>query len=167
MADGLTRRRLLSSGSALLGGSILATELFGQQASTPGQTWNGQPFGDGLLSGKVAVITGAARGIGRAIAVDMAANGADVVAIDICSKILPVQAYAVTTRQDLDETKRLIEQRGRKCAAIVGDIRDMGFLRTTANQVQQQYGHIDIVVANAATQLYKPLSKWKIESGPT
>jgi NAD(P)-dependent dehydrogenase (short-subunit alcohol dehydrogenase family) len=105
----------------------------------------------------VAVITGAARGIGRAIAVDMAANGADIVGIDICSKIIPVQDYAVSTRHDLDETGQLVQKSGRKFMPVVGDIRDIGFLRSTADKVEQQFGHIDIVVANAATQLYKPL----------
>jgi NAD(P)-dependent dehydrogenase (short-subunit alcohol dehydrogenase family) len=50
-------------------------------------------FGGELLKGKVAVITGAARGIGRAIAVDMAASGADIVGLDICGQITPVQTY--------------------------------------------------------------------------
>lgn len=121
------------------------------------QTWAGQPFGNGLLSGKLAVITGAARGIGRAIAVDMAANGADIVGIDICAKILKEQSYAVTTPEDLKETGRLVQQHGRRWLEVVGDIRDMPFLRSTSDRVNQQFGRVDIVVANAATQHFKPL----------
>lgn len=60
-----------------MSGMAFGGSLFGQQ-SVQEQTWPGKPFGNGLLAGKVAVITGAARGIGRAIAVDMAANGADI-----------------------------------------------------------------------------------------
>jgi NAD(P)-dependent dehydrogenase (short-subunit alcohol dehydrogenase family) len=121
------------------------------------QTWSGKPFGTGLLNGKVAVITGAARGIGRAIAVDMAANGADVVGIDICAKITPVQTYAVATREDLEQTGKLVQQHGRKFMPVVGDVRDIAFLRSTADSVEERFGHIDIVVANAATQFFKPL----------
>ena len=121
------------------------------------QTWPGQPFGNGLLSGKVAVITGAARGIGRAIAVDMAANGADIVGIDICAKILKEQSYAVTTPEDLKETGRLVQQHGRRWLELTGDIRDMPFLRSASERANQQFGKVDIVVANAATQHFKPL----------
>ncbi len=171
----ITRRRLLATGGMIVGGMAASSSLLGQSSSgqqssgqqsstlasaqslTNAQTWPGQAFGNGLLSGKVAVITGAARGIGRAIAVDMAANGADIVGLDICSKILPVQEYAVTTRQDLDQTGQLVQKHGRKFMPVVGDVRDMAFLRSTADKVEQQFGHIDIVVANAATQLYKPL----------
>ncbi len=126
-------------------------------AQAPAQTWTGQPFGNGLLSGKVAVITGAARGIGRAIAVDMAANGADIVGIDICGKILKEQNYPVTTPEDLKETGRRITQHGRKFLELTGDIRDIAFLRSASDQAQQQFGKVDIVVANAATQHFKPL----------
>ncbi|MFL6386977.1 MAG: SDR family NAD(P)-dependent oxidoreductase [Terriglobales bacterium] len=161
----ITRRHLLAAGGLMVGSIATGIGMQGQGASgqTQGQqlanaqTWAGQPFGNGLLSGRVAVITGAARGIGRAIAVDMAANGADIVGIDICSKIIPVQDYAVSTRHDLDETGQLVQKSGRKFMPVVGDIRDIGFLRSTADKVEQQFGHIDIVVANAATQLYKPL----------
>ncbi|WP_216847143.1 SDR family NAD(P)-dependent oxidoreductase [Granulicella sp. L60] len=167
----VTRRDLLASGGAILGGMAMTGQAFAQQAGgqqsggeqTGGdplavsQTWAGKPFGSGLLARKVAVITGAARGIGRSIAVDMAANGADIVAIDICAKILKEQSYAVTTRDDLEETARLVQQNGRKCMQVVGDVRDIAFLRATADKAEQQFGHIDIVVANAATQHFKPL----------
>jgi NAD(P)-dependent dehydrogenase (short-subunit alcohol dehydrogenase family) len=156
----LSRRELLVSGGAILGGLAMSGQALGQQSTdtvAEKQTWPGRAFGDGLLSGKVAVITGAARGIGRAIAVDMAANGADIVGIDICAKILPEQSYTVTTKEDLDETGRLVQQHGRKFLGVVGDVRDIAFLRATADKVQQQFGHVDIVVANAATQHFKPL----------
>jgi NAD(P)-dependent dehydrogenase (short-subunit alcohol dehydrogenase family) len=152
----VTRRDLLASGGAVMGGMALSAHALGQQ-SAANQTWQGKAFGDGLLTGKVAVVTGAARGIGRSIAVDMAANGADIVGIDICTKILPEQSYAITTKEDLDETERLVKQHGRRFMKVVGDVREIAFLRTTADKAQQQFGHIDIVVANAATQRFKPL----------
>ena len=100
-------------GTLALGSSLFAQQTSGgQQMSAESQTWPGHVFENGLLNGRVAVVTGAARGIGRAIAVDMAANGADIVAIDICSKILPRQDYAVTSPEDLQETGRLVQERG-------------------------------------------------------
>jgi NAD(P)-dependent dehydrogenase (short-subunit alcohol dehydrogenase family) len=155
MERNFTRRQMLAAGSAMIGS--MAIDGHAMQQTAAEQTWAGQPFGNGLLQGKVAVITGSARGIGRAIAVDMAANGAGIVAIDICGKITPVQAYPASTREDLDETGRLVKQHGRKFMPVVGDIRDIAFLRTTADSVAQQFGGIDIVVANAATQIFKPL----------
>jgi NAD(P)-dependent dehydrogenase (short-subunit alcohol dehydrogenase family) len=156
----MSRRDLLASGGAIVGGVALGSSAFGQQSTdavAEKQTWPGRAFGSDLLRGKVAVITGAARGIGRSIAVDMAANGADVVGLDICAKITPEQAYAVATKADLEETGRLVRQHGRQFMEVVGDVRDIAFLRATADQVQQKFGHIDIVVANAATQRFKPL----------
>ena len=154
----LTRRELLAAGGAVVGGMTLGGgQMMAQEQSAGPQNWPGKVFGDGLLRGKVAVITGAARGIGRSIAVDMAANGADVIGIDICGKITPVQEYAVATQADLDETGRLVKQHGRKWMGVVGDVREIAFLRSTADKVQQQFGRIDIVVANAATQVFKPL----------
>ncbi len=153
----ITRRRLLASSGAIVGGIAAGGPLMAQQTSAARQTWAGQPFGSGLLAGKVAVITGAARGIGRAIAVDMAANGADIVGLDICKEITSVQKYPAATREDLAETGRLVEQHGRKFMPVVGDIRDIAMLRNTADQAEQQFGHIDIVVANAATQVFSPL----------
>jgi NAD(P)-dependent dehydrogenase (short-subunit alcohol dehydrogenase family) len=160
MAANITRRDLLASGGAIMGGAVLGGEAFAQQPVDTlaiKQTWPGRAFGDGLLKGKVAVITGAARGIGRSIAVDMAANGADIVGLDICAKITPEQAYAIATKEDLDETGRLVKQHGRQFMEVVGDVRDIASLRSTADKVQQRFGHIDIVVANAATQRFKPL----------
>jgi NAD(P)-dependent dehydrogenase (short-subunit alcohol dehydrogenase family) len=161
-----SRREMLLSGGALVGNMALGAAAQENQTAAGSnsgsslatrQTWAGQPFGNGLLSGKVAVITGAARGIGRAIAVDMAANGADIVGIDICGKITPVQEYAIATKEELDQTGRLVEQHGRKFMGVVGDVRDIQFLRSTADKAEQQMGRIDIVVANAATQHFKPL----------
>ena len=109
------------------------------------------------LTGKIAVVTGGARGIGRAIAVEFAANGADVVALDIAGPVSPASDAKAATMEDLAETVRQIQSFGRKGEAIRADIRDIGALRAAADKVEQAYGKIDIVVANAAIQRWMPL----------
>jgi hypothetical protein len=109
------------------------------------------------LEGKVAVVTGAARGIGRAIAVEFAANGADVVALDIAGPVSPASNAEPATPEELDEAVGLIRQYGRRTQAVRADVRDIANLRTVADQVEQQFGKIDIVVANAAIQRWMPL----------
>src|SRR6201992_3387158 len=110
-----------------------------------------------MLQGKVAVVTGAARGIGRAIAVEMAANGADVVAVDIASKVSPASNAVAATPEELDETVRMIKSFDRRSEGIKADIRDIGALRQIADKVERDYGKIDIVVANAAIQRWVPI----------
>ena len=75
------------------------------------------------VAGKVALITGAARGQGRSHAVTLAAEGADVIAIDACSDIA-TNDYALATVDDLDETVRLVEKEGRRAIAATCDVRD-------------------------------------------
>ena len=110
-----------------------------------------------MLDGKVAVVTGAARGIGRAIAVEMAANGADVVVVDIAGPVSPASDAKPATPDELAETVRQIKAYGRRTEAVRADIRDIAALRTLADKVEADYGKIDIVVANAAIQRWKPL----------
>ena len=109
------------------------------------------------LAGKVAVVTGAARGIGRAIAVEFAANGADVVALDIAGPVSPTADAIPATEDELEETVAQIQHYGRRATAVKADIRDIATLRQIADQVEHEYDKIDIVVANAAIQGWKPL----------
>lgn len=109
------------------------------------------------LKGKIAVVTGAARGIGRAIAVEMAANGADVVAIDIAGPVSPASNAVAATPEELNQTVEQIRACGRRSLAIRADIRDLSALRQAAEQIEGQFGPVAIVVANAAIQRWMPL----------
>ncbi len=146
----------IATGSALgqepKGGNAGANE----QARIDAQTWAGETW-NAPLKGKVAVITGAARGIGRSMAVAMAANGADIVGIDINTTVSPIVQYIAATPSDLEETGKLVRQRGRRFLGITADIRDIAALRKAADQAVQQMGQINIVIANAAIQAFKPL----------
>jgi SDR family mycofactocin-dependent oxidoreductase len=101
-----------------------------------------------LLDGKVAFITGAARAQGRSHAVRLAAEGADIIAIDICAEAVPV-GYPVATPDDLDETIRLVEKEGRGIVARVADVRDQLAVDAAVADGVRAFGGLDIVVANA------------------
>jgi len=103
----------------------------------------------GRLEGKVAFITGAARGQGRAHAVRMAAEGADIIAIDIAGKLPPCVPYDSATPDDLAETVNLVEATGRKILASVVDVRDVAGLNEAVDDGVAALGRLDIIVANA------------------
>ena len=101
------------------------------------------------LAGKVAFITGAARGQGRAHAVRMAKEGADIIAVDIAGPLPPSVPYDSATPEDLAETVRLVEATGKRILATAADTRDLDALRTVVDQGVAELGRLDIIVANA------------------
>lgn len=102
----------------------------------------------GQLTGKVALITGAARGQGRAHAVRLAAEGADIIAVDLCDQIESVP-YPLATPEDLAATVKLVEDAGARIVAAKADVRDRAALKTAVRQGVDEFGRLDIVVANA------------------
>jgi SDR family mycofactocin-dependent oxidoreductase len=102
----------------------------------------------GALDGKVAFITGAARGQGRAEAVRLASDGADIIAIDICDQIASVP-YPMATPDDLAATVKLVEDTGARIVAQEADVRDQSSLATAVQAGIDELGRLDIVVANA------------------
>lgn len=112
-------------------------------------------MGEGRFAGKVALVTGAARGQGRSHAQRLAAEGADVIAIDICADI-PSVPYGQATPDQLTATAELIRAEGRRVAAVTADVRDAGALREAVAKAAADLGRLDVVVANAGIIQLKP-----------
>lgn len=109
----------------------------------------------GRVEGKVALITGAARGQGRAEAIRLAEEGAAIIAVDVCEALPGVQ-YNPATEDDLAETVRLVEGIGGKIIAARADIRDRDALNAAIEQGVEAFGKLDVVVANAGIMIMKP-----------
>lgn len=119
----------------------------------------------GRLTGKVALVTGAARGIGRAQAVRFAQEGADIIALDICA---PVHTTITppATRADLDKTSELVESAGRRVIPGVVDVRNLRDVQTFTQDAVTEFGGLDIVCATAGITsrgmlLDMPESDWQ------
>ncbi|MGH3281582.1 MAG: mycofactocin-coupled SDR family oxidoreductase [Trebonia sp.] len=108
----------------------------------------------GRVQGKVAFITGAARGQGRSHAIRLAEEGADIIVVDLAGPVPSVSAYPPATGADLAETVRQVEALDRRIVAHKADIRDSGALKTVLDDGVAQLGRLDIVVANAG--IYQP-----------
>ncbi len=102
----------------------------------------------GRVEGKVALITGAARGQGRSHAVRLAEEGADIIAVDLCGPVPNLQ-YSHATEEDLAETVRQVEALDRRIIATKTDVRDRDAFKTAIDDGVAQLGKLDIVVANA------------------
>ncbi|WP_280217307.1 mycofactocin-coupled SDR family oxidoreductase [Nocardia neocaledoniensis] len=102
----------------------------------------------GRVEGKVAFITGAARGQGRSHAVRLAEEGADIIALDICAPV-PTVGYPLGTEDDLAETVAMVEKAGRRAVAVQADVRDFDAVRAGLERGVAELGRLDIVCANA------------------
>ena len=103
----------------------------------------------GQFEGKVAFITGAARGQGRSHAVRFAEEGADIIAFDLCEQMRRVAYRDWPRPEDLDETVNLVEKTGRRIVAEQGDVRDFERLKAAVANGVAELGRIDFVLANA------------------
>src|SRR5437762_9883435 len=100
--------------------------------------------GSQKLKDKVALITGGNSGIGRSVAVLYAREGADVAIV-----------YLPEEQSDAEETKRAVENEGRRCLLIPGDVKDAAFCRDAVDQAAKEFGHLDVLVNNAAFQQHQ------------
>jgi (+)-trans-carveol dehydrogenase len=107
------------------------------------------------LAGKVALVTGAARGIGRAVSVRLASEGASIIATDLCAQ-LDGAPYATGTAADLQETQRLVEQAGAEIIGLPADVRITEQIDAVATRGRERFGGIDIVCAAAGTATFGP-----------
>jgi (+)-trans-carveol dehydrogenase len=117
----------------------------------------------GKLTGKVAFVTGAGRGQGRAQAVKLAEEGADIIALDICADIATVP-YGLATPGDLKETTRLVEATGRRILARQADVRDRAQVAAVVDEGVAEYGHVDVACANAGIWSYSPFTEMSDET---
>ncbi|MDV8071373.1 mycofactocin-coupled SDR family oxidoreductase [Rhodococcus sp. IEGM 1366] len=109
----------------------------------------------GRVSGKVALVTGAARGQGRAHSVRLAQQGADIIAVDIAAP-LPGVRYDAATPEDLAETVRLVEELDRRIVSTIVDVRDLEKLRAAVDRGVADLGRLDVIVANAGICIPAP-----------
>jgi (+)-trans-carveol dehydrogenase len=110
------------------------------------------------FEGKSVFITGAARGQGRAHAVAFAEEGADVIAVDVPAAV-STAPYAMASQEDLDETVRLVEERGARIVARQADVRSQADLDAAVAAGLEAFGRIDVVVANAG--IYSAAPAWE------
>ncbi|XVV00669.1 mycofactocin-coupled SDR family oxidoreductase [Actinosynnema sp. CA-248983] len=141
---GAVTRRSLLAGAVAAGAVVSAGPAFAQPAGT--------------LSDQVALVTGAARGIGRATAVALAEQGAHVVALDIASPGAIKLDYPLGSEAELNETARLVRALGRRCTTVKADVRDAGRLQAVARQVVRDFGRLDVVVANAGINTFNAMA---------
>ena len=147
-------------------GALLGTSMIGRANAALTKTDKGDmsPHVNFSLAGKSALVTGAARGIGRAICVALAAAGADVLGLDICAVAAPGLVYPPATQDDLDQTGKLVTDQKRKWIGVKGDIRDMAAMKGAVDRAIKDFGKLDIAIANAAIQIYGPLAEMADEN---
>jgi SDR family mycofactocin-dependent oxidoreductase len=110
----------------------------------------------GKLDGKVALITGGARGQGRSHAITFAREGADIIVCDLAAQIETVP-YTMSDPDDLSETVKLVEEQDRRCVAMQADVRDTAQVKSVVDRAIAEFGQVDILIANAGIVAPVPL----------
>ena len=152
----MTERRTVLSAAATLGLSAAA-------AAAPAAAQGGSQGGAAKpLAGKTALVTGAARGIGRATAVELARQGADVALLDIADPdaIPELRGYRLASRAELEEAARLVRAEGVRALPLVADVRDWDETRRAAERAVRELGDgLNVLVANAAIAIDGKLAR--------
>jgi NAD(P)-dependent dehydrogenase (short-subunit alcohol dehydrogenase family) len=117
--------------------------------------------GSARLRGKAAIVTGAARGIGRATAIAFAREGADVMGIDIGGPVSSTLEVVPATSDELAATGHLVEAAGTRWCEARLDQRDLATLRAAVEKAHATFGRLDILFANAGIQSFKPILEWE------
>jgi NAD(P)-dependent dehydrogenase (short-subunit alcohol dehydrogenase family) len=110
----------------------------------------------GRLDGKVALITGGARGQGRSHAITFAREGAAIVVCDLAAQIETVP-YTMSNPDDLSETVKLVQEQDRRCVAMQVDVRDTAQVKSVVDRAIAEFGQVDILIANAGIVAPVPL----------
>jgi NAD(P)-dependent dehydrogenase (short-subunit alcohol dehydrogenase family) len=117
--------------------------------------------------GRAAVVTGGARGIGRAIAVYLAREGCDLVVGDILEDLPDGTPYGKATQADLDETTRLVQAEGVRCIAAKMDVRDPAQAKGLIDRATGELGRLDFLIANAALTIEQKITDMSPETFDT
>jgi NAD(P)-dependent dehydrogenase (short-subunit alcohol dehydrogenase family) len=141
----LARRDLLRAGA--LGAVAASSSVLGSGSAFAQSAPAATPAKE--LAGKNAFITGGARGIGRAVAEELAKSGANVALFDIATPNVPHVQYPLASEADLQAAKAAVEALGVRCLAFKGDVRDRAALTRAMAETVQTFGSLDILVANA------------------
>jgi NAD(P)-dependent dehydrogenase (short-subunit alcohol dehydrogenase family) len=149
----MSRRKMLGSLGIAAGASVMG------HGSVMAQKGPDAVINSFSLEGKSAVVTGAARGIGRAIAVALAEAGADVMGIDICGPVSSIVTLVPASQEELNETGKLVTAHNKKFIGVKADIRDLAAMQTAIARAEKEFGKVDILVANAGVQAYSPLAE--------
>ncbi|MDJ0633383.1 MAG: SDR family oxidoreductase [Xenococcaceae cyanobacterium MO_188.B29] len=148
-----TRREIIKGVAMTATGTVLGAMASRQSATASQPIAQSTPLPESakLLSGKVALVTGAARGIGRAIALDYARNGANVALLDLADPTggMAISGYRLANERELDEAVAAVEVEGVQALKLKVDVRDYAAMKEAANQAVRELGGLDIAVANA------------------